>query len=39
LLVLPFGKRVDYRKWFVFPISILIAIVAAYWTVQRAFLI
>jgi hypothetical protein len=39
LLVLPFGKRVDYRKWFVFPISIIIAIVAAYWTVQRAFLI
>jgi hypothetical protein len=39
LLVLPFGKRVDYRKWFVFPISIVIAIVAAYWTVQRAFLI
>jgi hypothetical protein len=39
LLVLPFGKRVDYRKWFVFPISIVIAIVAAYWTVQRAFLL
>jgi hypothetical protein len=39
LLVLPFGKRVDYRKWFVFPISIIIAIVAAYWTMQRAFLI
>jgi hypothetical protein len=35
LLVLPFQKRIDYRKWIVAPVSILIAIVSLYWTVQR----
>ena len=39
LLVFPFGKRIDYRKKFVYPVSIIIAIVAAFWTVQRVFLI
>ena len=37
LLVLPFGKRVDYRKKVVFPLSIIIALIAFYWTVERTF--
>jgi hypothetical protein len=37
LLIIPFGKRPDYKKWVVCPISVLIACIAAYWTVQRVF--
>lgn len=35
LLILPFGKKPWYRKRIVYPVSILIALIAAYWTVQR----
>lgn len=35
LLIFPFGKKGWYRKWTVYPLSILIALVAAYWTVER----
>jgi len=38
LLVVPFGKRTDYRKKIVFPLSILIALIALYWTFERMFL-
>ena len=37
LLILPFGKKEYYRKWVVFPVSILIGLVALYWTVERVF--
>lgn len=37
LLVIPFGKKPYYRKLIVAPISVLIALVALYWTVQRVF--
>lgn len=37
LLVLPFGKNAHYRKRVVFPLSIAIALVALYWTVERVF--
>ncbi len=37
LLIIPFRKKTWYRKGIVFPVSILIAIMAAYWTVQRVF--
>lgn len=37
LLALPFGKKLYYRKAIVIPLSILIAIIAAYWTVERLF--
>src|SRR4028118_2245687 len=37
LLVVPFGKRTDYRKKIVFPLSIIIALIACYWTVERVF--
>jgi hypothetical protein len=39
LLVIPFGKRVGYRKNIVFPISILIALIASYWTIERFLLL
>lgn len=39
MLVIPFSRRLDYRKWIVYPLSIIIAVVAAYWTIQRALLI
>jgi hypothetical protein len=32
-----FGNKPYYRKYFVIPLSIIIACVAAYWTVQRLF--
>jgi hypothetical protein len=35
LIVIPFGKRKEYRKFVVYPISILIAVIAAYWFVKR----
>ena len=35
LLILPFGQKTWYRKFIVYPLSILIAGIALYWTVQR----
>jgi len=32
-----FGNKPYYRKYFVIPLSIIIACIAAYWTVQRLF--
>lgn len=37
LLVLPFGKKPYYKRWVVYPISIAIAIMAFYWTIERVF--
>lgn len=37
LLGLPFGKKPYYRKRIVIPLSIIIAAIAAYWTVERVF--
>ena len=37
LLGLPFGKKPYYRKAIVIPLSILIAAIALYWTVERIF--
>ncbi len=37
LLVFPFGKKPWYRKYVVYPLSILIASIALYWTIQRIF--
>ena len=37
LLGLPFGKKPFYRKRIVMPLSIIIAAIAAYWTVERVF--
>ena len=39
LIIIPFGKMPDYKKRIVFPISIIIALIASYWTVQRIMLI
>jgi hypothetical protein len=36
-IIIPFGKKEWYRKRIVYPLSLLIAVVAAYWTVQRVF--
>jgi hypothetical protein len=33
-----FGQKTWYRRRVVFPVSILIAVVALYWTIERAFL-
>ncbi|HMC98563.1 MAG TPA: HupE/UreJ family protein [Ferruginibacter sp.] len=32
-----FGQKPYYRKYIVIPLSIMIALIAAYWTVQRIF--
>ena len=37
LLVIPFGKKSYYRKKIVYPISIAIALMALYWTIERVF--
>lgn len=37
LVIMPFGKKEWYRKYVVYPLSACIALVAAYWTVQRMF--
>lgn len=37
LLALPFGKKPYYRSRIVIPLSILIAAIALYWTVERIF--
>jgi hypothetical protein len=31
------GKKTWYRQWIVYPLSICIALMAAFWTVQRVF--
>jgi hypothetical protein len=37
LVIIPLGKKPWYRKSVVYPLSILIALIAAYWTVERIF--
>jgi HupE / UreJ protein len=37
LIIFAFGKKPWYRKFVVYPLSAAIAIIAAYWTVQRLF--
>ena len=37
LIIFPFGKKTWYRKFVVYPLSALIAIIAAYWSVERVF--
>ena len=37
LIILPFGKKTNYRKIIVYPLSLLIGLVAAYWTIERIF--
>ena len=39
LLVIPFGKNKNYRKWVVAPLSVMIGLVALYWTIQRVFFV
>ena len=38
LIIIPFGQMKKYRKFIVYPLSILIALIASYWFVKRAFL-
>lgn len=35
LVVIPFGQKSWYRKFIVYPVSVLIACIALYWTVER----
>lgn len=35
LIIIPFGKKPWYRKFLVYPASVLIAMIAAYWTITR----
>ncbi len=37
LVIIPFGKKPWYKKFIVYPLSGAIALIAAYWTVQRIF--
>jgi hydrogenase/urease accessory protein HupE len=37
LIIIPFGKRPNFRKIVVYPLSAIIAIIAAYWTFERIF--
>ena len=35
LLIIPFGKRPNYKKQLVYPLSVIIALIASYWTIER----
>lgn len=37
LIIIPFGKSAWYRKFLAYPISVCIALIATYWTIQRVF--
>jgi len=39
LLVAPFAKRINFKKQFVYPLSILIALIASYWTIERVMML
>lgn len=39
LIVLPLKNKTWYRRRIVYPLSILVAAVAAYWTIQRIFVV
>ena len=39
LIVRPFGNIVNYRKKVVYPLSIIIGLIAFYWTIQRVFFV
>jgi hypothetical protein len=39
LLVGPFGKRINFKKQFVYPLSIIIALIASYWTIARVMML
>lgn len=38
-IIIPLGKQSYYRKWVVYPLSIAIGMIAAWWTVERVFLL
>ncbi|MEJ7913430.1 MAG: HupE/UreJ family protein, partial [Chitinophagaceae bacterium] len=37
LLIIPFGQKPWYRPRVVYPLSVVIGLLAAYWTVERLF--
>ena len=37
LIIIPLGKKAYYKKWIVYPLSIAIAAIALYWTIERVF--
>jgi len=37
LIIIPLREKINYRKIVVYPLSVCIALVAAYWTVERVF--
>ena len=39
LIISPLGKKTWYRKSVVFPLSIIIGLIALYWTIQRIFFV
>ena len=39
LAVIPFRNIINYKKRIVYPLSILIATIAFYWTIQRVFFV
>ena len=39
LVIIPFHKIKDYKKRVVYPLSIIIASIALYWTIQRVFFV
>lgn len=37
LIIIPLRQKANYRKIIVYPLSVLIGVIAAYWTVERVF--
>ena len=39
LIILPFHSIKNYKKTIVYPLSIMIALIASYWTIERVFFV
>lgn len=37
LIIIPFGRKKEYRKFVVYPLSVVISLIAAYWFFKRVF--
>ncbi len=39
LLIIPFGNKKGFRQFMVIPLSLIIAFIASFWTIQRLFFV
>ena len=39
LIIIPLGRKNNYRKMVVYPLSVVIALIATYWTIERLMIL